>query len=180
MFEKRYFNRLFMTLESRDSERVKIGRFWTILSSFFRDPLMGGSYIATVFAVPMGFPQASHYGGHPKTAQKHPFFAIFEGLETVSFCRFQGFQELYFSQERRFYPQLGRRVKLHRWSESRKVNLLGRLSILDITDVSHQQVKRLRRGKLDTNNDTHFNNKRITTPLVENPCRYSARGNPEK
>ena len=49
---------------------------------------MGGSYIATVFDVPIGFQGASHYGANSKTTQKHPFFTIFGGLETVDFVDF--------------------------------------------------------------------------------------------
>ena len=57
---------------------------------------MGGSYIATVFDVPIGFQGASHYGANSKTTQKHPFFTIFGGLETVDFVDFRVFRRPYF------------------------------------------------------------------------------------
>ena len=71
-------------LESRDSRECQNLDFGTILSSFFRDPLMGGSYIVTIFALPTGFQGAYNYGAAIFEYKGYVGIPIFAALNYVS------------------------------------------------------------------------------------------------
>ena len=112
-----------------DSQARKSFAFWRP-SAVIRIPPLWGDPIYTAFfrlqGDSLGIPTTEAI----RKPAKNPYFwggsRFFQGLRIGRFWGILGYRKrLYFSQGRRFYPQPGRRIKLHRWSGSRRMNLLG-------------------------------------------------------